>query len=193
MAATEAHCAYCFETLAAKIQGFEPLPFAKVLDFWQQYTNDISDDDNADADADQAIADGDADGDADTTHGRPAAISRLVTQTPSSASSSSALSTPSRGSEASSASSAPSSVASPKQGGTGSGSGGGSYASTLMNKLLSPDKQQRLAAGAAEQKYPLFVTYNKVTPDGEKRLRGCIGTFEAHGLEEGLRDYAITR
>lgn len=36
--------------------------------------------------------------------------------------------------------------------------------------------------------YPLFVTW---TTGKDKRLRGCIGTFKATNLHEGLRDYAI--
>lgn len=38
---------------------------------------------------------------------------------------------------------------------------------------------------------PLFVTYNTLRKDGEKRLRGCIGTFSAGPLEEALKRYAI--
>ncbi|XP_065170437.1 AMMECR1-like protein [Atheta coriaria] len=37
--------------------------------------------------------------------------------------------------------------------------------------------------------YPLFVTW-KIGKD--KRLRGCIGTFNALNLQMGLREYAIT-
>lgn len=37
---------------------------------------------------------------------------------------------------------------------------------------------------------PLFVTW-KIGRD--KKLRGCIGTFSAMNLHEGLREYAITR
>lgn len=50
---------------------------------------------------------------------------------------------------------------------------------------------------------PLFVTWNKYRSvrsrgaekddDEEPHLRGCIGTFQAGPLGEGLRDYAITR
>lgn len=40
---------------------------------------------------------------------------------------------------------------------------------------------------------PLFVTWNTVSPrSGHTSLRGCIGTFEAQELEEGLASYAIT-
>ncbi|KAI1184966.1 AMMECR1 domain-containing protein [Nemania serpens] len=41
--------------------------------------------------------------------------------------------------------------------------------------------------------YPLFVTWNTVSPRSEHTsLRGCIGTFEAQELDEGISSYAIT-
>lgn len=40
--------------------------------------------------------------------------------------------------------------------------------------------------------HPLFVTWKKVVNGGEARLRGCIGTLEAHCLINGFRDYALT-
>ncbi|CAA2970638.1 AMMECR1 [Olea europaea subsp. europaea] len=39
---------------------------------------------------------------------------------------------------------------------------------------------------------PLFVTWKKVVNGGEPRLRGCIGTLEAHCIINGFRDYALT-
>ncbi|KAI1771478.1 AMMECR1 domain-containing protein [Hypoxylon cercidicola] len=40
---------------------------------------------------------------------------------------------------------------------------------------------------------PLFVTWNTVSSrTGNTSLRGCIGTFEAQELDEGLSSYAIT-
>jgi AMMECR1 domain-containing protein len=36
------------------------------------------------------------------------------------------------------------------------------------------------------------VTWNTVSRSGNKSLRGCIGTFEAQELDEGLRNYALT-
>jgi len=40
-------------------------------------------------------------------------------------------------------------------------------------------------------KYPMFVTWKKHNGDGINwRLRGCIGTFSARDLTEGLREYA---
>lgn len=40
--------------------------------------------------------------------------------------------------------------------------------------------------------HPLFVTWKKAINGGEPRLRGCIGTLEARGLINGLKDYALT-
>ncbi|KAL8377425.1 hypothetical protein RB595_008212 [Gaeumannomyces hyphopodioides] len=39
---------------------------------------------------------------------------------------------------------------------------------------------------------PLFVTWNTVSARHGPSLRGCIGTFEAQPLEEGLSAYALT-
>ncbi|ENN72119.1 AMMECR1-like protein [Dendroctonus ponderosae] len=50
---------------------------------------------------------------------------------------------------------------------------------------LAPPKTPTFSNDA----YPLFVTW-KIGKD--KRLRGCIGTFNAMNLQSGLREYAIT-
>jgi AMMECR1 domain-containing protein len=42
------------------------------------------------------------------------------------------------------------------------------------------------------QEFPLFVTWDTRARSGSKSLRGCIGTFEAQELEDGLRSYALT-
>jgi len=40
-------------------------------------------------------------------------------------------------------------------------------------------------------KYPMFVTWKKHNGDGINwKLRGCIGTFSARDLTEGLKEYA---
>lgn len=97
---------------------------------------------------------------------KPAAISRLLAPSPSSGNSSSpqsGVSTPGGASEASSATSKSSSK------------------SDLFSKLTGKP-----------EKHPLFVTWNTVTKHGDKRLRGCIGTFEAQPLDSGLGSYALT-
>jgi hypothetical protein len=145
--ATPAHCAYCFETLATKLEKRTPLTLSQVEQLWEQaHTSEPHNDEDMDDSA--AVA--------DSTH-RPAAISRLLA--PSSSTRSSASSTPSGVSEASSANSKNSSRSSIEDDSEGS---------------------------------PLFVTWNVIGKNGEKRLRGCIGTFQAQRLSEGLRDYALT-
>ncbi|VDC06204.1 unnamed protein product [Peniophora sp. CBMAI 1063] len=43
----------------------------------------------------------------------------------------------------------------------------------------------------ADDKYPLFVTWNTVRNGRSPRLRGCIGSFEPHRLREGVAEYAL--
>eukprot|EP00047_Mylnosiga_fluctuans_P011381 m.21010 g.21010 ORF g.21010 m.21010 type:complete len:233 (+) comp3585_c0_seq2:949-1647(+) len=62
--------------------------------------------------------------------------------------------------------------------------------SVLLSHLDSAPRPAPLSIRAGDM--PLFVTWNVVQKDGERRLRGCIGTFSAMPLEEGLRDYALT-
>ncbi|KAK2057990.1 hypothetical protein LY76DRAFT_593661 [Colletotrichum caudatum] len=54
-----------------------------------------------------------------------------------------------------------------------------------------PDDDDHGTASITES--PLFVTWNTVSPrSGHRSLRGCIGTFEAQDLEDGLSSYALT-
>lgn len=146
--ATEAHCAYCFESLAASLEKRPALSLRQVEALWKKYNASATTTETAETDADSPA--------------KPAAISRLLS--PSSGSSSSAASTPSG---ASSASSAGTSV-------------------TSLGTALQKEE-------SAQQDHPLFVTWNTVSRGGDKRLRGCIGTFESLDLEEGLGSYALTR
>ncbi|KAH8727173.1 AMMECR1 domain-containing protein [Phaeosphaeriaceae sp. PMI808] len=149
--ATQAHCAYCFETLSASLEKRPSLSLRQVEALWKTYN------------ADPTITDAEIEGgespippNASDSDYKPAAISRLLAPSSATASSSSvqsASSTPSGASEASSAAS--------------------------KNSKIVKD-------------HPLFVTWNTVTKRGEKRLRGCIGTFEAQELDEGLKSYALT-
>lgn len=146
--ATEAHCAYCFESLAASLEKRPALALRQVEALWKKYNAELTSTSTAEADVDSPA--------------KPAAISRLLS--PSSGSSSSAASTPSG---ASSASSAGTSV-------------------TSLGTALQKEE-------SAQEDHPLFVTWNTISRSGDKRLRGCIGTFEPLGLEEGLSSYALTR
>lgn len=188
--ATQAHCAFVFETLTTSLEKRKPLSLSDVEDFWKQYTARVSspgsggataaDDGNENEDEGDVLGsemeDGTA-GPADSTlspsyRPSPAAVTRLMAHTPSTASSSSVQSTvssPSRASEASSSATSKSSS---------------------RSSLFSPSPAGKQAT--REDEYPLFVTYNVIQEDGEKRLRGCIGTFEPHDLEKGLASYALT-
>lgn len=102
---------------------------------------------------------------------RPAAISRLLNR--------------SSGSAGSSNSSLPST--------TGSGSSSQGSATPASSKTSLSSKSS-LGRTRSREEYPLFVTWNQHSPrSGQKSLRGCIGTFAAQELENGLKSYALTR
>ncbi|KAK8058261.1 hypothetical protein PG994_008709 [Apiospora phragmitis] len=62
---------------------------------------------------------------------------------------------------------------------------------TPDTSMSSLETETERAAPLTES--PLFVTWNTVSArSGNTNLRGCIGTFEAQELEEGLSSYAIT-
>ncbi|KAF3004802.1 hypothetical protein E8E13_003247 [Curvularia kusanoi] len=144
---SEAHCAYCFESLAASLEKRPALSLRQVEALWKKYSLATSSTEDADADT--------------ISPAKPAAISRLLS--PPSGSSSSTGSTPTGASSASSA---------------------GTSVSSLGSAL---QKEQ-----SAQHEFPLFVTWNTLSRSGDKRLRGCIGTFEALDLEDGLGSYALT-
>lgn len=87
----------------------------------------------------------------------------------------------------SSSSSSSSSLQSPE-------SASGSSSSTSLSANTSATS---VAGGGPEPvtdpdaEYPLFVTWNKAAGGGEYHLRGCIGTFEAQPLADGLSSYAV--
>ncbi|KAF2814126.1 uncharacterized protein BDZ99DRAFT_459840 [Mytilinidion resinicola] len=165
--ATQAHCAYCFETLAASLERRQPLDLAQVEALWNRYNDGPEDAEEEDAeDEDEATL--------DNSH-RPAAICRLIAPSPATSSSSSVPSTASTSSVPSEASSA-----------TSKSSSGSSFFS-----LGRRAKGEANPAPSTIEKSPLFVTWNTVL-GSETSLRGCIGTFEPHELDDGLRSYALT-
>ena len=172
--ATQAHCAYCFESLSASLEKRSVLTLRQVETLWKEYNTEPTTTESSEAvgapeDIDVA-EDSSSPIPVDSSY-RPAAISRLLAPSPSSASSSSlqsASSTPVSGlSEVSSATSKSSSR------------------SSFFSRLKKAEKD-------SVEDHPLFVTWNTVSRSGERRLRGCIGTFEAQELDEGLRSYALT-
>lgn len=198
--ATAAHCFYCFECLSASFEGREPPSLQKVEDLWEQYeTSRISvkitesgpaasgkdadavsrdvaaqDEDHADEDEDgieeDDLEDGEEPGSIHSPRPQHQNVSRLQPPTPESRSSNS--STPSVFSSAASSQSLLTNASS-----TSSTSTPPSYASRL----------------SVTESFPLFVTWNTLSrTSGDKRLRGCIGTFDALPLETGLQSYSLT-
>jgi hypothetical protein len=172
--ATQAHCAYCFESLAANLEKRPGLSLRQVEALWKKYNADPTTTDAPEAPeaADTEGSDSFSPSSAMDSSYRPAAVSRLLAPSPFTASSSSlqsASSTPSGISDVSSATSKSSN----------------SSRSNIISKLQQAEQE-------AVEDSPLFVTWNTVTRSGDKRLRGCIGTFEAQELDEGLKSYALT-
>lgn len=174
--ANQAHCAYCFEALAANFERRQPLSLTQVEELWEQGhasksksleedTADLSDDEDAEMT------------DAETEPARPAAISRLLNRNTDRSATSSSSSLPSTSSSKSSA----------KSGSSGSGS------ATPASSMSSNSRTSLSRRESVEEEHPLFVTWNTVSKSGHKSLRGCIGTFEPQELEYGLRSYALTR
>lgn len=173
--ATAAHCAYCFEILSSSLEKRQPLSLQQVEALWAQYddsdTEDTPEKQAEEAEDEEGLTDA-ADESLQASY-RPAAVNRLlVAPRPSSASSSSPSTTSSTPSVPTPASSATSK-------------------SSSRSSFFSLGRQSQKPETSTEE-YPLFVTWNTVTRSGARNLRGCIGTFEDHELEDGLRSYALT-
>ncbi|PVI07000.1 hypothetical protein DM02DRAFT_381080 [Periconia macrospinosa] len=176
--ASQAHCAYCFEILSSSLEKRSPLTLRQVEQLWKQYTadpNEAAEDETEPSDSVEDSSENATPASSSATY-RPAAVSRLLAPSPSTASSTSVQSTtsstPSAVSEASSA--------------TSKNSSGSSVLSSLGKRLRGAEKER------SDEGSPLFVTWNTIQRDGEKRLRGCIGTFQPQELDDGLRSYALT-
>jgi len=167
--ATTAHCAYCFECLSANLEKRKPLSLAAVEELWDRYTLNDEEEEAGEIPANESNTNGSA-------PYRSAAISRVIGASPSSSSSSApsaSSSTPSLNTNASSTT---------------------SQSSKSSKSLFS---LSRLGRGhqrpSQPEEFPLFVTWDtRASEGGHKNLRGCIGTFEAQELDDGLRTYAIT-
>ncbi|KAF1987600.1 hypothetical protein K402DRAFT_330232 [Aulographum hederae CBS 113979] len=158
--ATQAHCAYCFESLSANLEKRTPLSLQQVEDLWEEYKHA----------SEEALADTEMKDVADEPSVKPPAANRLVVPSPSSSSVPSA------------SSSTPSLTA---------GSSAASKSSS-RSSLFSFKRSKKNKSSSDLDEHPLFVTWNTISRSGNKSLRGCIGTFEAQELSEGLRSYALT-
>ncbi|KAF3059754.1 hypothetical protein GL218_04840 [Daldinia childiae] len=141
--ATVPHCLYCFETLAAYLEGRKSMGLNEIVNAWVEYSKDTE----------AGVEDANKH---ESLEKRIPALKRVV------------------GSESSETSSS----SSPSSGSTMS---------------LATDTTTTSADETIITESPLFVTWNTVSSrTGNTSLRGCIGTFEAQELDEGLSSYAIT-
>ncbi|OOF96666.1 hypothetical protein ASPCADRAFT_405157 [Aspergillus carbonarius ITEM 5010] len=169
--ATPAQCYYCFETLAASYRLNEPISLASVEELWErheQYKKLAALDDDGDSQSvdDDEITGGPAGNSSRSQKIKVPRVSRLQ-------SGSSSSTTPSITSANSSQSVLSSST-------------------TVTTPSSLSTQSDTTTRNPREEKYPLFVTWNTISKHGHKSLRGCIGTFEAQELAEGLKSYALT-
>lgn len=209
--ANAAQCYYCFECLSASFSGREPVDLVVVEELWERHeqakklsalqkaaeSDSLQDDDSeaeneegAEQDLDDDERDTDADGDDNetaTAGGFPTSttrstrpdtlklpnIKRLQSQIPSPGSSS--------------VSTTPSVLSSSSGRSLQSGSTAATTPSGPSDATGPPRRQRQ-----PDRRYPLFVTWNTLSKNGHRSLRGCIGTFEAQELSAGLKSYALT-
>jgi len=181
--ASTAYAVYCFEVLAANLEKRQALTLDQVETLWAKYSksSQAEDDgeelDNYDVETteDEHEEDEDEDEVKDGSLGRdsgslqPAGISGLR------------ISSPATGSSTPSTLSTTSSQAALDN--TSKSSSKSSFFSFGRKQEPGPPK---------EAEHPLFVTWNTVSSRGYKSLRGCIGTFNAVPLSDGLKSYAMT-
>lgn len=171
--ATPAHCAFCFETLAASLEDRDSLSLREVQDLWARYQSK----DDPDADSEREEGDAlDLDAELDERLTAPGIQNKFLDLPGrgSSASSSSA-STPPSGSSTFSLSEAASSNSS-------SNTSLLSFPASRQTRSQAVAQQERVARELCNEAKPLFVTWNIASKNsgsggGGKSLRGCIGTF----------------
>ncbi|KAI9745988.1 MAG: hypothetical protein M1818_000669 [Claussenomyces sp. TS43310] len=179
MASVE-HCLFCFETLVADLEGRSAMSLPQVVDSWTQYPKGLEDGEEMDDEGQADNADEGADALVSSSK-RPKldlTIQRLAVPRTDRA----GASTPSTTSTASSAST---NVPSPSTAATTPASSTPSFVPIGIGRHTS----QR---SASITESPLFITWTKASSStGHYNLRGCIGTFEALSLAEGLSQYAL--
>ncbi|PYI19734.1 hypothetical protein BO99DRAFT_402535 [Aspergillus violaceofuscus CBS 115571] len=173
--ATPAHCYYCFESLAASYQRKEPIDLASVEELWARHEQfkKLSALQDTEDETDYSLS-------IDDEEEEPAGVGARKIKLPSvhrlQSSSSSTTTRPSSLNSSHSTLTTSTTLTTP---------GSASLSDTASGRSRREEPPE-------PQEYPLFVTWNTLSRHGHKSLRGCIGTFEAQELSEGLRDYALT-
>jgi hypothetical protein len=179
--ATQAHCAYCFETLAASFENRPALSLAQARELWARYQAD-------DDDAEEGVKGSEQ---LEATSSKPAAITRLLRRV-SRSGEASGNDRPSATSSRSNLSTTGQSHASSRSRGSQAASGVATPASSISSPF-DADSAEEEQEEEEEEEYPLFVTWNTISKSGRKSLRGCLGIFEPYELDYGLSRFALRR
>ncbi|MCJ1394739.1 hypothetical protein MMC18_007619 [Xylographa bjoerkii] len=181
--ASTAYPVYCFEVLAASLEKRQALTLSQVETLWATYRNSSQAEDDGEEldnyDVEMTEDEHDEDGDEDEV--KTESIERDSSSLHPSNISNLRISSPATGSSTPSTLSTTSSQAALDS--TSKSSSKSSFFSFARKQQPAPPK---------EEEYPLFVTWNTVNSRGYKSLRGCIGTFNAVPLSDGLKSYAMT-
>lgn len=187
--ATTVHCIYCFEVLAATLEKRSYFSLNQVQDLWIQYQRYPSLDCGKDRQEDEEMTqdDGESSGgeveELDTDDEEPRRPTPSMLQLPSitrlqASASPASASTPSTPSDSATSSRV---------------ALGETSKNTSNTSFFSFGRRSQQPSPARKvEEYPLFVTWNTVSSRGHKSLRGCIGTFDARELSDGLASYALT-
>lgn len=200
--ATQAHCFYCFECLAASFNNKSAPTLARIEELFEQYekTHDgsgraESEDASATVEDEDDLEDGldgeddfdDDDFDEESDDNQTATSAKTAKPPPAT------LQPPSISRlQAPSPTSNPPTPSSLSTNSSNSALTNASSASSTSTSATVPSTSY--AKVSASESYPLFVTWNTHSAHrpNHKTLRGCIGTFEAQPLAYGLKTYAIT-
>ena len=217
--ATQAHCFYCFECLAASFEDRKPSSLNRTEQLWAEYTTrtatqntwstletqkgeslesveDFLDKETDEADDNRSVLQ--AAKDMGVHNDEIRATTWLQPQLPSisrlqatspRSNSSSPFTTPSTASPNSSNSALATPASSTTSFGTTSSTSSQGQRTKKSTIYLPPSPP----TSSASSSFPMFVTWNTISrTTGQKSLRGCIGTFEPVPLASGLETYALT-
>ena len=168
--ATAVHCLYCFESLASYLERRESMTLEEIDKSWAEYNSSSSSSSSNGNHVDDFEGEGEGEGGGrnSTTKSKLENIKKTIPALRRVADSSSS-------------------------GSSSTGSSGSSLSLSTDTAATSTTSLESAEPEPPITESPLFVTWNTVSPrSGNTSLRGCIGTFEAQDLDEGLSDYAVT-
>ena len=181
--ASTAYAVYCFEVLAASLENRQALTLSQVETLWSRYSSSTqAEDDGEELDNyDAEMTEDEHDEGEGEDEVKVESIERDNSSLQPLSNSTLRISSPATGS------STPSTLST-----TSSQAALDSISKSSSKSSIFSFGQKQQVAPPKEEEYPLFVTWNTVNWRGHKSLRGCIGTFNAVPLSDGLKSYAMT-